>query len=154
MRGTWVGCLFVLTLYRQQLRGWSALETGLAVVPTGLTVVLLAPRTAPPLTARSGVTAMTAAGLTLAAIGYALLLRIDVDSNYLAVLVPGFLLVGLAFSRTLAAARRAEQESESLLGAGDDYHHFRRQLITLITAASLPRPARRQPGAPRPDTRS
>ncbi|TQM85305.1 MarR family transcriptional regulator [Saccharothrix saharensis] len=39
----------------------------------------------------------------------------------------------------LTAARRAEQESESLLGAVDDYHHFRRQLITLIAAATTDR---------------
>ncbi|GAA3458157.1 MarR family winged helix-turn-helix transcriptional regulator [Saccharothrix longispora] len=36
----------------------------------------------------------------------------------------------------LAAARREEQESESLLGAVDDYDHFRHQLITLIAAAA------------------
>lgn len=39
----------------------------------------------------------------------------------------------------LATARRKEQESESLLGAVDDYDHFRSQLITLITAATRPR---------------
>ncbi|MEU4443219.1 MarR family winged helix-turn-helix transcriptional regulator [Actinosynnema sp. NPDC050801] len=39
----------------------------------------------------------------------------------------------------LAAARREEKESESLLGAVDDYDHFRRQLITLIAAATRPR---------------
>lgn len=32
----------------------------------------------------------------------------------------------------LAAARSEEQRSEQLLGAVDDYHHFRHQLITLI----------------------
>lgn len=41
----------------------------------------------------------------------------------------------------LAAARREEQESESLLGAVDDYDHFRRQLITLIGATTEPRGA-------------
>jgi DNA-binding MarR family transcriptional regulator len=35
----------------------------------------------------------------------------------------------------LATARREEQESEQLLGAVDDYHHFRQQLITLISRA-------------------
>ncbi|WP_367130311.1 MarR family winged helix-turn-helix transcriptional regulator [Saccharothrix sp. HUAS TT1] len=39
----------------------------------------------------------------------------------------------------LVVARREEQESEALLGAVDDYHHFRRQLITLIAAATRPR---------------
>ncbi|GAA1299874.1 MarR family winged helix-turn-helix transcriptional regulator [Saccharothrix xinjiangensis] len=39
----------------------------------------------------------------------------------------------------LAVARREEQESESLLGAVEDYDHFRRQLITLIAAATRTR---------------
>jgi hypothetical protein len=31
--GGWVGFQFIATLYMQQLRGWSALETGLAIFP-------------------------------------------------------------------------------------------------------------------------
>ena len=38
--GGWVGFQFVATLYLQQLRGWSALETGLAIFPAGLLVAL------------------------------------------------------------------------------------------------------------------
>jgi DNA-binding MarR family transcriptional regulator len=41
----------------------------------------------------------------------------------------------------LAAARLEERKSEQLLGAVDDYDHFRQQLITLITAATDRRPA-------------
>ena len=35
--GGWVGFQFVVTLYLQQLRGWSALDTGLAIFPAGVT---------------------------------------------------------------------------------------------------------------------
>ena len=52
--GGWFGFQFVATLYMQQLRGWSALETGLAIFPGGLLVALLAPRLTP-LIARFGV---------------------------------------------------------------------------------------------------
>lgn len=38
--------------------------------------------------------------------------------------------------RALAAARREERESDTLLGAVEDYEHFRQQLIALIAAAS------------------
>ena len=38
----------------------------------------------------------------------------------------------------LAAARREERRSEQLLGAVEDYDHFRHQLITLITVAAEP----------------
>ena len=53
--GGWVGFQFIATLYMQQLRGWSALETGLAIFPGGVLVALVAPRMAP-LIARFGVT--------------------------------------------------------------------------------------------------
>jgi DNA-binding MarR family transcriptional regulator len=36
-------------------------------------------------------------------------------------------------TEALAAARTEEQRSEHLLGAVEDYHHFRHQLITLIS---------------------
>src|SRR5437870_1449939 len=39
--GGWVGFQFVATLYMQQLRGWSPLETGLAIFPGGLLVALI-----------------------------------------------------------------------------------------------------------------
>src|SRR5947209_13749267 len=42
--GGWVGFQFVLTLYLQQLRGWSALETGLAILPAGMLVTVASPR--------------------------------------------------------------------------------------------------------------
>ena len=44
--GGWVGFQFIVTLYLQQLRGWSALETGLAIFPAGLLVALVSPRMA------------------------------------------------------------------------------------------------------------
>src|SRR5947209_19059342 len=42
--GGWVGFQFVLTLYLQQLRGWSSLETGLAILPAGMLVPIASPR--------------------------------------------------------------------------------------------------------------
>jgi DNA-binding MarR family transcriptional regulator len=38
--------------------------------------------------------------------------------------------------RALTAARREERESDTLLGAVDDYEHFRQQLIALIATAT------------------
>jgi len=57
----WIGFQFVVTLYMQQLRGWSSLETGLAIFPTGLIVVLLSPRIAS-LIGRVSVSKLAAAG--------------------------------------------------------------------------------------------
>jgi MFS family permease len=96
--GGWVGCLFILTLYMQQVRGWSALETGLAGCPSGIVVALLAPRIAAPLVGRFGTTRMILAGLAAAALGYAALLPLGPASSYLTGMLPTFLLIGLAFT--------------------------------------------------------
>jgi MFS family permease len=96
--GGWVGCLFILTLYMQQLRGWSALQAGLAVCPTGTVVALLAPRIAAPLVGRFGTSPVILAGLGSAALAYALLLPLDRNSSYATGVFPAMVLIGLAFS--------------------------------------------------------
>ena len=79
--GGWFGFQFIATLYMQQLRGWSPLETGLAIFPGGLLVAVLAPRIAP-LVMRFGVRRLVIVGLSSTAVGYALFLRIGLDSGY------------------------------------------------------------------------
>jgi MFS family permease len=96
--GSWVGCLFVLTLYMQEVRGWSAFVTGLAVCPSGIVVALLAPRVAAPLIGRFGTTPVILAGFACFAAAYAVLLALRADTPYLTVLLPAFLLVGLGFT--------------------------------------------------------
>ena len=97
LTGGWVATLFVVTLYMQEVRGWSAIETGLAVFPSG-PVAAMAPRIAPPLVARFGVAPVVAAGLASHAVAYALLLGIGPESSYVTVLLPAFLLVGFGFA--------------------------------------------------------
>ena len=94
--GAWFGFQFILTLYLQQLRGWSALETGLAIFPAGLLVTLMAPRIAP-LVARFGVAKLITTGLVSAVAGYAMFLPVGLDSGYATTILPTLLLVGLAF---------------------------------------------------------
>src|SRR5262245_60425007 len=65
--GGWFGFQFTATLYMQQLRGWSPLETGLAIFPGGMLVAVLAPRIAP-LVMRFGVRSLVTAGLASTAI--------------------------------------------------------------------------------------
>jgi MFS family permease len=95
--GAYVAFQFVFTLYLQQARGWSALETGLAIFPAGLMTMIIAPRMAP-LVARFGVTPLIGLGLALEAAGYALFLPIGLDSGYLATMLPSFLLIGTGFA--------------------------------------------------------
>jgi EmrB/QacA subfamily drug resistance transporter len=95
--GGWFGFQFIATLYMQELRGWSPLQTGLAIFPGGLLVALLAPRIAP-LVARFGIRRLITAGLASAAIGYALFVPIGLDSGYAAAVLPTVLFGGLGFA--------------------------------------------------------
>jgi EmrB/QacA subfamily drug resistance transporter len=94
--GAWFGFQFIATLYMQQLRGWSALETGLAIFPGGLLVALLSPRIAP-LIERYGTTRLIGLGLASTAAGYALFIPIGLDSGYATAMMPTFVLAGLGF---------------------------------------------------------
>jgi EmrB/QacA subfamily drug resistance transporter len=94
--GSWVGFQFILTLYLQQLRGWSSLETGLAIFPAGLIVAILASRIAP-IVGRFGVKRLIIAGLTMISIAYALFLPIGLNSAYVTAMLPTFILAGIGF---------------------------------------------------------
>jgi EmrB/QacA subfamily drug resistance transporter len=95
--GAWFGFQFIATLYMQQLRGWSPLETGLAIFPGGLIVAVLAPRIAV-LVARVGVRPLVTVGLASTAIGYALFLPIGLDSGYALAIFPTMVFAGLGFA--------------------------------------------------------
>jgi EmrB/QacA subfamily drug resistance transporter len=118
--GGWVGFQFIATLYMQQLRGWSPLETGLAIFPGGLLVALIAPRLAP-LIARYGVTRLIVVGMTATVAAYALFLPIGLDSGYAAAILPTMVLAGLGFGLAfgplnIAATNGVAPEEQGLAG--------------------------------------
>jgi EmrB/QacA subfamily drug resistance transporter len=118
--GGWFGFQFIATLYMQQLRDWSPLETGLAIFPGGLLVAVLAPRIAP-LVMRFGVTRLIVAGLASTVAAYALFLPIGLDSSYAAAMLPTFLLGGLGFALAygplnIAATNGVAPEEQGLAG--------------------------------------
>jgi EmrB/QacA subfamily drug resistance transporter len=94
--GSWVGFQFILTLYLQQLRGWSALETGIAIFPAGLLVALISSRIAL-LVGRFGTTRLIITGLALISVAYALFLPIGLNSSYQFAMLPTFILSGIGF---------------------------------------------------------
>ena len=95
--GSFVGFQFVVVLYLQQLRGWSALETGLALLPVGIDAIL-APTVTPRLVERFGLTRVIVTGMAIAVLGYALFLPVGLDSPYAAAMLPTMILTGLAFT--------------------------------------------------------
>ncbi|WP_410642293.1 MFS transporter [Amycolatopsis sp. lyj-346] len=116
--GGWVGALFIVTLYLQDVRGWSALETGLAVCPSGVVVAVLAPRIAAPLVGRYGSGRVALAGLVSSVAAYALLQFLDASSSYATLMLPAFLLVGVAFTPTYGPLTMAAADSVPAAGQG------------------------------------
>ncbi|MFE0778209.1 MFS transporter [Streptomyces sp. NPDC058861] len=94
--GSFFGFQFVATLYLQELRGWSSLETALALVVMGCDAIL-APTLTPRLVARFGNARVILGGFVLAVVSYALFLPVGPDWSY-AAMFPTLLLTGLAFA--------------------------------------------------------
>ncbi len=118
--GSWIGFQFVVTLYLQQLLGWSALETGLAIFPAGLIVALVSPRIGT-LIGRFGVTRLVVAGLISLTAGYVLFLPISLDSTYALGMLPTFILAGIGFALAfgplnVAATSGVAAEEQGLAG--------------------------------------
>jgi MFS family permease len=117
--GAFVAFQFVVVLYLQELRGWSALETGLALAVVGIDAVL-APTVTPRLVGRFGTVRVILAGMLLAVAGYALFLPVGLEWTYAAML-PTLLLLGLAFSLsygalTIAATDGVAEQEQGLAG--------------------------------------
>jgi MFS family permease len=115
--GAFVAFQFIAVLYLQELRGWSALETGLALLVVAIDAVL-APTVTPRLIGRFGTVPVILAGMLLAAAGYALFLPVGPDWTYAAML-PTLVLVGLAFALaygalTIAATDGIAEEEQGL----------------------------------------
>jgi MFS family permease len=94
--GAYIGFQFIMTLYLQALNGWSALEAALAFLPAGLLVALGSTRIGP-LVDRLGTARVIAIGAISSVAGYALVLRLQVTPDYVAVLLPTMILIGVGF---------------------------------------------------------
>lgn len=117
--GAFFAWQFVLTLYLQELLGWSALQTGLAFAAMGVELTI-APTLTPKLAERFGNTAVMVAGLVAVAVGFALTLRLDQQSGFLD-LLPSLLLLGVAFAfiygpLTAAAVEGVEEDKHGVAG--------------------------------------
>jgi predicted MFS family arabinose efflux permease len=94
--GSFAGFQFLATLYFQELRGWSTVQTGLAMAVIGVDAIL-APVLTPRLVGRFGIARVVFGGVLLAVIAYALFLPTDLDRTY-AAMFPAMLLLGVAFA--------------------------------------------------------
>jgi predicted MFS family arabinose efflux permease len=92
---------FFLTIFLQQVARYSALESGLAVLPVTLVTFVLSRRFGA-FADRFGPRLFMGAGPLVAATGLLLLLRTGTDTVYLADLLPALLLFSLGLSMTVA----------------------------------------------------
>ncbi|WP_220271158.1 MFS transporter [Paenibacillus prosopidis] len=120
LAGSFFGFQFIAVLYLQELRGWSAFETGLALMVIGIDSVL-APTLTPRLVSRFGnVRVIFFGGLCIAAVSYALFLPVSLDWSY-AAMFPTMILTGIAFALTygpltIAATDGIAEEEQGLAG--------------------------------------
>jgi EmrB/QacA subfamily drug resistance transporter len=88
------GVFFMLSLYMQQVLGYSALQTGVGYLAVALTAVVAA-GASQALVTRLGVKPVLITGMVLLGLGLAFFSQVSVGGSYVADLLPGFLLIGV-----------------------------------------------------------
>jgi MFS family permease len=88
------GMFFLLSLYMQQVLGFSAMETGLGYLAVALTVIVAA-AVSQGLVTRLGVKPVLVVGMALLTVGLVYFTQVSVDGSYAVDLLPGFLLIGV-----------------------------------------------------------
>ena len=94
-----MGSSFFLTLYLQQVAGYTALAAGFAGVPISLMLFFLSPRFGA-FTARVGPRLPMSAGPIVGGVGLLLLLRVGVNPSYPTEVLPALIVFGLGLSAT------------------------------------------------------
>jgi EmrB/QacA subfamily drug resistance transporter len=112
-----IGTIFFLTLYLQDVRGYSPAQAGLRLLPLSGMILLFAP-VAGKLSDRVGSRGFMTAGPALTAAGLALLLHTGPATAYATVLLPAFLAMGAGWAITLAPMSTAVMGSARASQAG------------------------------------
>lgn len=95
--GSYLSFQFILTMYLQNVLGWSPLTMALALLPTGLIVVASSPF-ASALIDRIGAVKLIIAGLAAMSLGYILFLHVGTSPNYALDILPSVILLGIGFA--------------------------------------------------------
>ena len=120
--GTAMFSMFLmLTLYMQQVLGYSAMKTGVAYLAVAGTAILWS-AVAAQLVTRIGVRPVLTVGMTMLTGGLVYFTQVSVDGTYLNDLLPGFLLIGVgigfSFVPISIAALAGVQPAEAGLASG------------------------------------
>lgn len=113
--------VFILTLYMQEVLGYSALQTGLAFLPHALAAFVAAPLGSQ-LATRVGIKSTLVGGMTLLMLGLLLLTRIPLQGNFIRDLLPGTVVFGIGIVMAMVgmtiAATAGISDSEQGLASG------------------------------------
>jgi EmrB/QacA subfamily drug resistance transporter len=116
------GYVYFASLYLQKVLGFSPVATGLALVPSTVTVVLVSTLGTRRLLARFGVKAVLLAGLACVGAGQLWLAQITTGANYPVAVLPGLVLtaagVGLALPTASIAITSGVHASQQGLAGG------------------------------------
>jgi EmrB/QacA subfamily drug resistance transporter len=120
--GTAMFSMFLmLTLYMQQVLGYSAMKTGVAYLAVAGTAIIWS-AVAAQLVTRLGVKPVLVAGMATLTIGLVYFTQVSVGGSYLGDLLPGFLLIGFglgfSFVPISIAALAGVQPAEAGLASG------------------------------------
>ena len=96
-----MGSSFFLTLYLQQVAGYTALAAGFAGVPISLLLFFLSPRFGA-FTARVGPRLPMSAGPIVGGLGLLMLIRVGVNPSYATEILPALIVFGLGLAATVA----------------------------------------------------
>jgi EmrB/QacA subfamily drug resistance transporter len=112
---------FFLSLYMQQVLGYSALRSGFAYLLVAV-VIIIAAAVSQALVTRFGAKVILAIGMALLTLGLLWFTMIEVDGTYVTNLVPGFLLAGVglgfAFVPVSIAALQGVRPHEAGIASG------------------------------------
>jgi EmrB/QacA subfamily drug resistance transporter len=122
------GIFFFLSLYMQNILGYSAVETGAAFLPLTILIILIAP-IAGKTSDRFGSRGLMTAGMILIAVQLLYFSRLGLDASFWN-LLPGFLLggVGMALTMTPSAAAATRSVSVDKAGVGSAVLNASRQV--------------------------
>ncbi|PRY17121.1 MFS transporter [Kineococcus rhizosphaerae] len=112
------GVFLFLTYYLSAQLGYTPVRTGLAFLPMIGAISVTAPVVGSRLLTRVGPKPLIPTGLVLAAVGMALLTRIDVDSSYASVVLPGLVVEGVGLGFIFSAAMASAVQGVDRADAG------------------------------------
>ena len=121
------GFSFLATLFLQRVQHHSALETGLALLPGAVLSAVGSRYAAPVLVNRLGLRASAVGGLLVVAAGFAMLLRMDPEVTYVAMMLPASIVclglgMGVAYPVFTLAAVTDVPDDRQRSGRGHPEH--------------------------------